>query len=60
MTGLRAMSSIRREIAVDWHGLRKRELLWLPDIVAGAATWRLDGQTEYLARVGHQERMPDP
>jgi len=54
------MSSIRREIAVDWHGLRKRELLWLPDIVAGAATWRLDGQTEYLARVGHQERMPDP
>jgi len=60
VTGLRVNGGLRPEVKVEWQGPRERELLWLPDIVAGAVTWWLDGQTEYLRLLGDRGRMLEP
>jgi hypothetical protein len=60
VTGMRIGGTLRREVGVEWQGPRERELLWLPDIVAGAVTWWLDGATEYLRLLGDRVRMLEP
>ena len=60
VTGLRVAGDLRRTVRVEWMGPREQELLWLPDIVAGAVTRWLDGQPEYFRLLADQVRMLDP
>jgi len=60
VTGLRVTGDLGQGVVVDWQGPREQELLWLPDIVAGAVTWWLDGQTEYLRTLGDRVQILEP
>ena len=60
VTGLRVAGNLPRTVQVEWQSPRDRELLWLPDIVAGAVTWWLDGQTEYLRLLSDRVQLLDP
>lgn len=51
VVGLRAAHLLDSDITVDWGDPALEELLWLPDLIAGAAAYAEAGDTVYLSRL---------
>lgn len=57
LTGLRRSGVARRDMHVEWARPSEEELLRLADAVAGAVTWWLDHDRQYLDQLGSRVEL---